>query len=204
MKITKIKEISGKRFRIYLDEEPAFVLFKGELSSYGIEEDGELSEEAYSGIMGELLPKRAKMRAMKLLKDRPYTVRGLTDKLVEAEYPDSAVNEAISYVQSYGYLDDAKYAHDFVYTYKGRKNRMRIIAELNEKGVDRDLIEEALLDELGEDPEEYELAQIRKFLAKKNYDPETASFEEKQKILASICRRGYSPGLVKKAMEETL
>jgi SOS response regulatory protein OraA/RecX len=42
-----------------------------------------------------------------------------------------------------------------------------------------------------------ERAQIRAYLAKKHYDPENCSFEEKQKLMAALFRRGYSAGLIR-------
>lgn len=68
MIVTKITEVSKSRKKIEIDGEFAFVLYKGELSVYGIKENCEIKEEDYQGIMTKILPKRAKLRAMNLLK----------------------------------------------------------------------------------------------------------------------------------------
>ena len=68
MLITQIEELSKSRSRIFIDEEFAFVLYKGELRSLRIRLGEELSEECYCRIMGKLLPKRAKLRTMNMLR----------------------------------------------------------------------------------------------------------------------------------------
>ena len=93
MLITQIEELSKSRSRIFIDEEFAFVLYKGELRSFRIRLGEELSEECYCRIMGELLPKRAKLRTMNLLKSREYTVKQLHDKLREGGYPEKVIEE---------------------------------------------------------------------------------------------------------------
>ena len=79
MKVTRTEEVTKSRIRVYLEEEPAFVLYKGEARRLHIREGMELTQENYNIIMEELLPKRAKLRAMNLLKSREYTVKQLRD-----------------------------------------------------------------------------------------------------------------------------
>ena len=43
MQITDIKSVSKTKFKVYLDGQFAFTLYKGELFRYRIQEDGELS-----------------------------------------------------------------------------------------------------------------------------------------------------------------
>jgi len=67
MLVTQVTELSKSRSKVYIDQEFAFVLYKGELRLYHIKEGQQLSEEDYRTIMQEVLPKRAKLRAMNLL-----------------------------------------------------------------------------------------------------------------------------------------
>ena len=45
MTVTKIEPVSKTRFKVYVDEKPVFVLYKGELSRYHIEADEEIEDE---------------------------------------------------------------------------------------------------------------------------------------------------------------
>lgn len=201
MTVTRLEELSSKRVRVFTNEDISFVLYKSELSAFGIETGQEISDKAFTEITERLLPKRAKLRALNLLKARPYTVRGLTDKLKEGYYPEYIVDEAIEYVSSYGYLDDEQYALDYINTYKDRKNRTKLKQELFSKGVSAELIDKALDEELGSDIS-YEKEQIEKFLRKKHFNREETSRGEKEKLLAALYRKGYSADMCIRAMDE--
>ena len=82
MTVTAITEVSKKQCKICLDYELCFVLYKGELRQYGIAEGEELPEETRHKVLEELLPRRAKLRAMNLLQRRDYTERQLKDNLL--------------------------------------------------------------------------------------------------------------------------
>ena len=106
MIVTQITGITKGRFRIYIEEKPAFVLYRGEVRRLGIREGEPLSEESLREIEEEILPTRAKRRTMNLLQNRDYTEAGLREKLRNGDYPESCIEEAVAYVKSYGYVDD--------------------------------------------------------------------------------------------------
>ena len=74
MLVTEIAEITKSKVKICIDYQISFALYKGELRKYGIKKEEELSEEIYNMILKEVLPKRAKLRCMNLLKDRKSVV----------------------------------------------------------------------------------------------------------------------------------
>ena len=77
MIVTGIEEMTKSRSKISIDGEFAFVLYKGELRHFHLLEGEEISEEDYEHIMKEILPKRAKLRAMNLLLKKDYTTSQL-------------------------------------------------------------------------------------------------------------------------------
>ena len=228
MHITQIETITGGRgrARVYLDGTPAFILYRTELRELALAEDTELSDELYRRITEELLPKRATARAMHLLAKRPYTEMRLRDKLAQGEYPDSAIEAALAYVRGYGYLDDLRYAADYADYRKERVNRNKLRADLLARGVAPDIIEEAFAliygsvaqgnsasaDAAGmadaEMPPQsaedaaasYEEAMIRRFLEKKHYDPESATYEERAALQAALIRKGFSVAQVSRIL----
>lgn len=191
MTVTKITEISKSRVQIITDEEFAFVLYKGELRLYRLEEGQEIPKESYLEITEQLLPKRAKLRAMNLLKARPYTTKQLTDKLLQGGYPNEIAAVAISYVASYGYLNDRQYASDYIECYKESKTRSQITNALLKKGVSKQLIEECLEEQISEISEDLEREQIISWIKKKKFNTLDATFEEKQKFCAFLYRKGF-------------
>ena len=200
MIITSIKEYDKKRSQIYIDGEKAFLLYNGEIRKYKLEEDQELDQITYDVIVREVLSKRAILRAMNLLQKRDYTEYKLREKLKDGGYPTECMEEAIEYVKSYKYLDDQRYASDYVRYYKESRSKKRISMDLVQKGVDKDLIAQILEEEYAEEDSDVELDQIRHLLIKKHYDPEM-EYKDKQKIMAFLYRKGYSTELIYKAMD---
>lgn len=200
MTVTKIAELSKARSRIYIDEQPAFVLYKGELRHYHIKEGSELSEGDYDEIMHTILPKRAKLRCMNLLKSREYTEKKLRDKLRQGSYPENIIEEAIAYVKGYHYVDDERYARQFIEYHIDVRSRRRIENDLAEKGIAQEVVRKAFA-ELEEDGiTGDEEAMIEGLLCKRHYDKDNATLQEKQKMYAFLARRGFSHESIRQAV----
>ncbi len=200
MVVTEIKEFTKDRLIIKLDEEFAFVLYKGELHTYGIKLNEEIAEENYLKITEEVLPKRAKLRAMNLLTKRTYTSYQLAQKLKTGGYSEQIIAEAIAYVASFGYINDEQYAVDYIEYNMNRKNRMRIFTDLQQKGISKDLCKSVWEQVAGDNTAELEKEQISQWLRKKNYSVETADYSEKQKMMASLYRKGFSMDVIRSVL----
>lgn len=200
MMVTRLAEVSKSRMQVVIDEEFAFVLYKGELRLYHLKEGEEISKEAYEEIVEVLLPKRAKLRAMNLLKSKAYTVKQLTDKLKMGGYPEKIIKEAIAYVSSYGYLNDKQYALDYIEYRKESRGKTKIFNTLMQKGISKEVIEEAFEETVGDNAMDLEQKQILALLKKKNFDPKEAPFEEKQKIFAYLYRKGFQIDAIRYAL----
>ena len=188
MTITKIEPVSKTRFQIFLDGKPAFCLYRGELSRYHLVPGAFLEEEAYQKICEEVLVKRAKLRAMHLLEDMDRTEAGLREKLRQGEYPEEVTEKAIAYVRSFGYLNDARYAENFILSRQDTKSRREIEALLIKKGVAREIIDQAFSVCYTENGE---LEAVRKILRKKRFDPDSADSLQMQKIYGYLARKGF-------------
>ena len=96
MTVTKIDPLTKTRFQVYVDGYPAFVLYKGELSRYEIEPEGELDKEVYEEILQKVILKRAKARALHLLNDMGRTEAQLREKLLQGGYPESVAKDILT------------------------------------------------------------------------------------------------------------
>ena len=200
MKVTQIEAVSASRVKVYLEEEFAFALYKGELRSFRIREGEEIEAGSYREIMEELLPRRAKLRAMNLLKGRAYTVKQLRDKLKTGGYPEKVIEEALEYVGSFRYTDDLRYAADFIRSHEGSRSRRRIEQDLLGRGIDRAVMEQAWSaweDEGGSQDEE---GMVSVLLEKKGFDREGADQKERQRMYCFLVRKGFSPELARRAV----
>ena len=197
MQITKIEE-AGKKRRIYLNDEPAFLLYPSEVRTYKLAEGQELDEQLQERIYTEVLVKRARLRCMNILKTADKTEYQLRQKLTQDGYPQEIADDAIEYVRSYHYIDDLRYARNYIGGRAGVKSKAQLKADLLSRGVPSDLADQALED-LGEDAEK---EKIRTWMQKKHLDPESASREEIEAFVRFLMRKGFSYGQVKNALTD--
>lgn len=200
MKITAIEELSKARSRVWIDGEFAFVLYKGELRLYRIREGEEITEETLKTIRQEVLPKRAKLRAMNLLKSREYTTKQLHDKLKQGGYPEDIITQALDYVASYHYTDDLRYAVSYMQSHETDKSRRRIEQDLMRKGIGKETLEKAWQTWEARGGEQDEQQMISELLEKRGYCPREADIREKQRLYGFLMRRGFSGEQVRKAL----
>jgi regulatory protein len=201
MIIIDIEEISKSKVKVSTDNGAAFSLYKNELRTYGIAKDKEISEELYTKLIDEVLLKRAKLRSMNLLKSRDYTRHQMEDKLKDGCYPKEVIDKAINYVESYGYIDDLRYAVSYIGYKSSSKSTKQIKLELAQKGISSENIEAAFLQCSEENKMTDEMELIEKLIEKKKYDKATATYEEKQKIIGFLYRKGFSLDMIYKAVE---
>lgn len=201
MIVTKVVSCTKTKFKVDLDGAFAFVLYKGELSKFGLQEGAEIPEETVEKIRNEVILKRAKLRAMHLLEDMDRTEAALREKLRQGLYPSDIVDAAVAYVKSFGYLNDERYAENFVRSRQGTKSRQEIRAALMQKGLTSEQISSAFeaCSDCGET--DGEAAAVRNILRKKRFDPETADEAGLQKIYAYLGRKGFRYDTVRQVIQ---
>lgn len=136
-------------------------------------------------------------KAMNLLLYKDRSEKELRDRLAKEEFEPEQIRDAIEYVRSFGYLNDRRYAENYVASFAGKKSRRIIRAELEQKGVDEVLIDRAL-EEIPED----ETGQIMELLRKKAGGPHRMDDREKRRVVGFLSRRGYSGSDIWKVIRE--
>ena len=202
--VTGLVELDKKRYQVYLDEEFAFVLYKGEIRKYKIVVGMPLAQAVYQELVQEVLPKRAKLRAMNLLTKRPYTEKKLRQKLAEGKYPEDIIDMALSYVKSYGYIDDEAYARDYISYHMASESPLRIRQKLMEKGIDGDIINACLEEQDEEAMREMQIRQIQQLAQKRNRGKNPADPQESSKVIQYLLRKGHPLSLITAALSTEL
>ncbi|MCR5690811.1 MAG: recombination regulator RecX [Eubacterium sp.] len=144
--------------------------------------------------------KKATKKAMDLLLLKDRTVKELQDRLAKAGFSPEAVKGAIDYVDSYGYLDDERYARTYLDYHKGQRSRRELAYKLEQKGISRETVTLVLEDYQGQDEREAVTRLLTKRL--KGRDPRELTYEDWQKHLAYLARKGYSLPVAKGIIEE--
>ena len=197
MTVTKIEPVTKTRYKVYVDGQFAFVLYKGELFKYQIRKDEEVSEETITRIKNEVLIKRAKLRAMHLLNAMPRTEQQLREKLAQNEYPEDVIDAAVSYVKSFGYINDEAYVRNFIISKRNSKSKREIVMLLGQKGLRGEMVDN-IVEEMY--AEESELSTIKEIMRKKRWNPSEMEEKEKQKMFGYLMRKGFSYEEIRRAI----
>ena len=185
--VTEVIPREKGRTSIRFDNGMEVLLYKGEVRKLGLQEQTVISREKYDEIIYEILGTRAKKRAMFMLERMDRTEHQLRDKLMQNGYPAVCVDLAIDYVKKYHYIDDLRYATNYISYQQKRKSRQKLKIDLLTKGIDKNVIEQALDEAFDSD----EQIKIRQLLEKKHYDPKECDRKEKQKTYQYLMRRGF-------------
>lgn len=198
MIITGIESVTKKKYKVELDGQLAFVLYKSELTCYHIEKDSELNEDDYDKILSEVLTPRAKQYVMHLLTNVDKTEHEIVRKLKEHGYPQQVISEAVNYVKSYGYVNDERYTRNYIEVHSQRMGHKQIKWKLLEKGIKKELIEPAW--EGCEKPVEADL--LRQMIRKKIGSKTNLDDKEIKKTAAYLYRKGFQGNLVWETLRE--
>ena len=202
MIVTELKELEKSKIKVYLDEEIAFILYYSDLKSIELKVGDYLSAARYEEIINQTIYPRAIQKALAILKFKDRTEKELQRKLKEADYPEEVIVRVIGYMKEYGYLNDERFTSLYVKSRKSTKSKQFIKSELLQKGLDKWVIDEVLEAEYSEDAEEdAELLAIKKAITKKTKTPQLLTFEEKQKLIASLFRKGFDINKIKKVLD---
>ena len=188
MVVTKIVPVTKAKYKVYLDDEFAFVLYKGELSRYGVSEGQELSQEIIGRLKDEILVKRAKLRAMHILERADRTEEELRTKLRQDLYTEEIVAIAVEYVKSFGYVGDERYACNFAQSKTRTKSKCEVKMLLQQKGISQEYIDKAL-EACYENQDERDIIQA--LVEKKRFCAETATDKEKKRMFDYLLRKGF-------------
>ena len=180
------------KYWIYLDEEPAFCLYDGDLRRYRLVLEGEVSWDVYCRILEETVIRRARQKTMALLKRSDKTECELRSRLKMDGYPKPAIDAAIEYVKGYRYIDDEKYVRNYIGVMSRTKSAVQIKSELRRKGISQELIESCTYTNIDE------AEAIQKAIRRKTPDITRLSYTEKQKVAAYLFRKGFKQETIRK------
>jgi regulatory protein len=102
---------------------------------------------------------------------------------------------------SYGYIDDVRYAATYLGCKSATKSKKQIRNELMLKGISSEDIETAFGTCMEENRLTDEAELIEKLIKKKKFDKANATYEEKQKIIGFLYRKGFALDIIYKAIE---
>ena len=194
MKIN-FKSGRGNKIHIHIDGEYRMTADSDFVSSLGYTEIYDINEEELAVLERAVSSRRAFNKATDLLSRRDHGEKELLIKLRQKGFKEEA-EEAIEKLKYYGYIDDRRFAENYVKELIRIKHygKRRVEQELYRKGIDREIISEVL--EAAEFPE----SELVSLIERKYYRYLT---DEKgiKKTINSLLRMGYSYGEIKDALK---
>ena len=190
MLISYIEKNGRNKVKVTLADGSWFGISARDWRAFGSEAGEEIEDRILKKLYQEYMLPKAKLRALNLLKVRDRSHKELFQRLKMDGYPDEVVEQAIQYVDSYHYVDDARFARNYI-EYKGRtKSRRELEYELSSKGIDLRALSES--DEGLELPEDRET--IRHLIRKRWGEIPAPEDKEKQRMTRYLARRGFKGG----------
>lgn len=202
MKIISIEPNSNKKNKknkILLDNDTFFYLYDSEIKKLDLHEKNEIDPVLYNVIFEEYLFARAKKKALAILDKTMSSKEQIRTKLRRNDFCDEVIDKVISLLEEYNLLNDYEYAKAYISSYQNKKSIRELKFELQKRGIDRDIIEE-LVSNI--DSSEMEIANIEKIVRKYRDSEGNIPIEKRQKIMASLYRKGYDKNNIIRVLDK--
>lgn len=199
--ITRIgrQKNNNERYNLYLDEKYAFSIDEAVLIKYQLSKGKVIEAFTLDEIVFDDEVRKAFNKAINFLSYRMRSEHEVRQKLLQTEFGEAVILEAIRKLYEYGFLNDESFTKALVETQKknSKKGPTAIRQELKKKGIEKDL-QEKVLDNYSEE----EQVSIATTLAEKivHQSKDKTPRQIKQKIQETLQRKGYNFTIISQAI----
>jgi len=147
------------------------------------------------------MPQSVKAAALRFLKIRPRSIAELKEKLESKGFSGAEIETTLHDLMASKLLDDRAFTKSWInYRLARPFGFRRIIRELTDKGIDQEIIEQAIA-EIGE---EYSPEKIALELAQRRWNrlPAIDEQRKKKRVMDFLLRRGFEAGIVMKVIKK--
>lgn len=195
MKVVSVQRTSDFRMKITLYPESVFFireLYLNNVIPDTIQEGVVLSESQFADVLQAASAYAAECAASRLLERSEQCRAGLRCKLQRKGFEQSVAEKALDYLESAGFLSDLRFASAWL------RNRiisvpespMKFAAELQKRGISRNVAEQAIEELLALASEEQLFERALAKCRRKGFSAE--------KIIRSLMRHGFSYHYIRK------
>lgn len=189
MIIEEIKKVGRYKYKLITDDK-SFFLYFSDLKKYNLFTGMELSTNQYNKIEEEIIIPRGKKKALDLLSKFDYSESELSKKLSLSGFNNEVIGIIIDYIKKFNYLDDRRYAENYI-LYKGKsKSKKMILKELSQRGIDQRLVNDLVENDIDEED------AINKLIAKKLKISKNIDTKFINKLSAYLYRKGFDYDLI--------
>ena len=198
----EVQKRNKERVNIYIDGDFTFAcdaefVYKEKLKT-GIEIDLAKIKK----IVAEDEFKKCKNVALRIIERSYKSENEVYKKLIEKGYDESISAKTLDFLSEYGYINDKNYAGMYIRDKLKTEGKNKIKYALIRKGIDEEIIKQALEENTDEETE-FDVA-IK--LAKRRYDSikkrETDKYKLSQKLYRFLVGKGYGFDLVSEVVRK--
>ncbi len=214
MYISQIEVLDKNRRWVYIEGEDKFWLYRSDISELHLEEKQIISDALFDRIMHDKVLLYAKKKALELLERMDRSEADLRAKLLQRDFSEQIVSQAVTYTKKFHYLDDLRFATNFICMRSSTKSKKQICYSLYQKGVSKEIVEEAYSEFMLRHKEEQqwvgtkeeaevenpEVLAIQKIVKRKGKPVSDYSKEDLMKLTASLYRKGFSLANIRKVL----
>ena len=201
--ITAVRQDHKQRQRYHIDveDEYAFSVHEDILIKYNLFRGTTIDESFYGEVLHAEERHRAYLAALRYLGIKPRTRRQLKTYLRAKGYSEQVGEEVCAQLAEQRYIDDRAFARQWVEERLRLKPRSSCMLrmELAQKGLEKEIVEEALRAITPEDELEAARALVEKKLRRTMGRP---SPEEERKLLGLLGRKGFSHSILQQIRSE--
>ncbi len=196
----EIQKNDPDRRSIYIDGDFSVGVSSEVVLTLGLYVGQEVGEQELEAVAYREDRRKAINSAINLLSYRDRTIGEIEKRLKSKSYPEDLIGEVIEELTRLELVDDKKFSKDWVES-RGKfkpKSRSALVAELRNKGVDKELAESAV--ENIDDEDELKMAKsVAENAARKTSKEGDALVRYLSGVLA---RRGFNWEIIRRVLEE--
>lgn len=198
IKITAEPGKNGKT-NVFADGEFEFSIESSIWYELGVLNESEISEEEFSKIKLSSEKRKAYDKALRLLTNRACSEKELYNKLI-LKFSPEASDYAINKCKELGFLDDREFSEKYARQLMKNKKYApkRIKQELYNKGVKREIVEDAL------NNLDFDAKNSIKEIIDKKYADSVHDEKGLKRTAAALVRMGYGFSDIKSSLKEYL
>lgn len=190
-----------KRLCLHLGNGDVIWLSRDDYNSFPFSEEKEIPEEEFYQYIRTCQYPRALNHAVAMLARRPHSTGEIRQKLSYDRYIEDVIELVLYKLGKENLLNDREFCEQWIrYRTECKYGPRRILQELRRKGIPQEMAEEIM--DMQSDPEETHYQSILLATkAWKHMKPDENIQKRRQKVIASLVRKGYDWDTARSASE---
>ncbi len=201
MIIERLLKKSNSKCLVEIFDDYSIVISTDLVLEYKLHKGMQVDDEFLGIILERQNNIDAKQTAYNYIAYKPRTEYQVRTKLKEKSYPQEAIDKAIGFLYEFKYLDDERYAQDFVKSYLNLKGagKIKLAMELKKRGISKDYINTAIQEHFPDDASELAMDTAKTYLKKISYK---TLEKQKNSLRNFLIRQGFEYNTINNTMNE--